>query len=94
MQEQPWFIRLRRFLGYRLRPSSRAGWITTGVFLAGALLLGSVQTNQQFEGSALVVWALILTFWAIGFVVLAHLKSVPVVRHAKQKRGRGGRRER
>lgn len=88
MKEQAWFIRKRRFHGYRLHPNRPVGWAIVAIFAIGTIGLAAIHAVKELRGSALLAWTIILGMWIVGFLVVAHLKSVAEVGRAKTGRER------
>ena len=76
----PWFVRVKKGRRCNLRPSSRAGWLITGLYalamsgLSLLLLIGGGEPTTLM----LVGWAVVATAMTIAFLVIAWRTSEAV----------------
>ncbi|UYY57668.1 hypothetical protein [Sphingomonas sp. S2-65] len=75
MSERPWFLRVRTPLSYRLEPYSPAGWIATGIYMIGVVLLAMVPVRGELDRVEWIAWSIALAVWTIGYLVLAFRNS-------------------
>jgi hypothetical protein len=87
MSDRPWFIRIRTPVSYRLEPYSPAGWISTAVFVIGAIALGAIHRVGHDVRRNWIVWGILFVAWTIGYLILAFRNSKPaelVVKRARK----------
>ena len=75
--DKPWFIRISTPVSYRLEPYSAPGWISTAVFVIGAIAISAIHRIGHDVRRNWIIWAILMIGWTIGYLVLAFRNSVP-----------------
>lgn len=80
IRSAPWFVRVKNGRRCNLRPSSRAGWLVTGLYalaMAGLSLL-LLAGEREPATLMLVAWAVVTTAMTIAFLLIAWRTSETV----------------
>ena len=76
----PWFVRVKKGRRCNLRPSSRAGWLITGLYALAMTSLSLLLLIGEREPPTvmLVGWAVVATAMTIAFLIIAWRTSEAV----------------
>ena len=76
----PWFVRVKKGRRCNLRPSSRAGWLITGLYALAMTSLSLLLLIGEREPPTvmLVGWAVVATAMTIAFLIIAWRTSEPL----------------
>lgn len=75
MTDKPWFIRVRRPIGFKLLPYSPAGWIATALYVAGVIAMGAIHARWAVSRAGWIAWAIVFAAWTIAYLTIAFRNS-------------------
>ena len=80
VRSAPWFVQVKKGRRCNLRPSSRAGWLITGLYALAMTGLSLLLLVGETEPATfmLVGWAVVATAMTVAFLVIAWRTSEAV----------------